>query len=43
MESTEIDIKMWMSWGGEKKEQELREVGKKEKQAQGDAHSSSHG
>lgn len=42
MESTEIDIKMWMSFGG----RALGGAGKKkkkkrEKQAQGDAHSSS--
>lgn len=42
MESTEIDIKMWMSFGG----RALGSAGKKkrkkrEKQAQGDAHSSS--
>lgn len=45
MESVEIDIKMWMSWGrgGEKELGGAGKKKKKEKQAQGDAHSSSHG
>lgn len=43
MESIEIDIKIWMGWEGGEKEKEVGGAGKKKKQAQGDAHSSSHG
>ncbi len=43
MESIEIDIKMWMRWGRGKKRKGAGRCWKKEKQAQGDAHSSSHG
>lgn len=43
MESIEIDIKIWMDGKGEKKKKRWEVLEKKQKQAQGDAHSSSHG
>lgn len=43
MESIEIDIKMGMRWGKREKKKRSGEVLEKKKQAQGDAHSSSHG